>query len=169
MNANFYILDWNRLVGILLPTSLRGAKMISWLNALFSPVKTLHSQFLIFKSETIYKIEHTPQVYSIEKVLNDEFDPDLKRIFIEDGEYFEQLYVFSPQEQQPIYVFEQSENQPVYVYAQNDPEATSVDFNVVLPLTFQNAFAVDTNERNKLEALINFYRLPDKTYKIIFE
>lgn len=169
MHPNFYLLDWNRLVALLLPTSLRGPKMLAWLNALVSPVKTLHAQFLVFRRESIYKIEHTPQVYSLEKVLNDEFDRILRRIYIEDGDYFEQLYLFSPPEQQPIYVFEQSEDQPVYVYAPNDPDATSVDFNVVLPQVFQATFASGANNRNRIEALINFYRLPDKTYKIIFE
>lgn len=169
MNNNLYNINWNIFTTILLPTFLRGARMVAWLKCLVSPIQLLHQYFLEFRLDAIYKVEHTPQVYSMELVLNEEFDPVEKRIYITDGEYFEQLYLFSPQEQQPIYVFEQSESQPVYVYAQNDPEATSVDFNVVLPLTFQNAFLVGTNERNKLEALINFYRLPDKTYKIIFE
>lgn len=169
MNANFYHINWNRLTVLLLPMLLRGARMRAWLYSLVAPIKALHEKFLVFKAESIYKIEHTPQKYSMEKVLNEEFDPDLVRIYIEDGEYFEQLYVFSQEEDQPIFVFDQSEYQPVFVYAQDDPEATSVDFNVVLPLVFENDFNIGSNARNKLEALINFYRLPDKTYKIIFE
>lgn len=169
MNANFYHINWSRLTVLLLPMLLRGARMRAWLYSLVVPIKALHAKFLELRLDLIYKIKHTPQVYSIEKVLNEEFDPDLSRIYIEDGEYFGQLYFFSPEEDDPVYFFDESENEPVYIYAQNDPEAVSVDFNVVLPIEFQNDFAIGTNERNKLEALVNFYRLPDKTFKIIFE
>lgn len=169
MNANFYHINWSRLTVLHVPMLLRRPRMRSWLYSLVVPIKALHDKFLALRLDLIYKIEHTPQVYSMEKVLNEEFDAVLKRIYIEDGEYFEQLYVFSPEEELPIYIFDEAENQPVYFYGENDPESVSVDFNVVLPIEFQTDFAIGTNERNKLEALVNFYRLPDKTYKIIFE
>lgn len=163
-----YNINWNSIVALLLPTFLRGERMVAWLNSLLHPVQELHGLFLAFRLDSIYKVEHTPQVYSIEKVLNEAFDPLERRIYIEDGVYSEQLFIFSPPEQLPVHVFDPAEEQAVYVFAPNDSANVSVDFVVHLPVVFQPLFVIGSNIRNRLESLINYYRLPDKTYQIIF-
>jgi|GEM_PF-195368 hypothetical protein len=168
MSGNIYNINWNSLTALLLPTFLRGPKMLAWLNSLVYPIQLLHAQFLEYRLDAIYRIEHTPQVYAIEKVLNEEFDDVLHRIYIEDGEYTEQLYFFTPDEELPVYIFGPNENNPVYFFGENDAANTSVDFIVHLPLSYQGFFEIGSNNRNKLDSLINYYRLPDKTYQIIY-
>jgi len=164
-----YNINWNSIMALLLPTFLRGERMLAWLNSLVVPVKELHGRFLAYRLQSIYRVEHTPQVYSMEKVLNERFDPLENRIYITDGEYSEQLYLFSPLEDQPIYLYAPEEDNPVYVYADNDPQNASVDFIVHLPLEFVLLFMPGSNNRNELLSLIDYYRLPDKTYTLIFE
>lgn len=168
MNGNQYQINWFNIMPLLLPTFLRGSRMVAWLNSLVKPVRELHTQFLAFRLDGIYKVEHTPQVYSMEKMLNEAFDPLEERIYITDGEYSEQLYVFSPEEEQPIYVFTIPEDQPVYVFAENDEANANTDFIVHLPLEFQSQFQQGSSLRIRLESLVNYYRLPDKTYQITF-
>lgn len=167
MNRIYHI-NWDAIIALLLPTFLRGGIMIAWLNCLVKPIQQLHERFLVYRLDAIYRIEHTPQVFSMEKVLNEAFDPLNERIYIEDGEYRSQLYLFGEDEEQPIYLFVSNENQPVYIFGANDLSNSSVDFVVYLPLSFQSLFSPGMQNRIKLDSLINYYRLPDKTYQVKF-
>ena len=96
-----YIIDYNKLVVWLLPTFLRKVKLFTWLQVLIAPIKELYSDFLKFRKRVNYKLSHNSQVCYLQKVLNDVFDTELKRIYIENGIFLQALYVYTPEEQLP--------------------------------------------------------------------
>ena len=77
-----YEIDYQRLPGILIPVALRKPRMLAWLQSLTRPWLDLHGLFRAYRERALYKIEHTPQVFSMEKVLNDAFDRAQRRIYI---------------------------------------------------------------------------------------
>jgi hypothetical protein len=158
--TNIYNLSLPRLVTLMLPISLRKQKMVSWLFTLIAPYKELLSWFKIFRKDSSYKILHTPQVYSMENVLNDAFDVQLRRIYIADGLYKSAVYFYEPDEDKPIHFFEITP--AVYFYEPEELQKLDVDFVVVLPL----AMPLSESDMIRLKSLIDFYRLPDKTYTI---
>lgn len=158
--TNIYNVSLPRLVVHLLPIPLRKQGMASWLFTLTAPYKELLAWFKIFRRDSSYKILHTPQVYSMENVLNDAFDRQLRRIYIVDGLYKSAVYFYEPEENKLVHFFEIAP--PVYFYEPEELEKLDVDFVVVLPQGMQLSEA----ETIRLKSLVDFYRLPDKTYTI---
>ena len=158
--TNIYNISLPRFVTLTIQILLRKPKMLSWFFSLTAPYKELLTWFKIFRNDSSYKILHTPQVYSMENVLNDKFDPSLRRIYIVDGLYKSAVYFYEPEENKPVHFFEI--DPPVYFYEPGELEHLDVDFVVVLPLGMNLTDA----EMIRLKALIDFYRLPDKTYTI---
>lgn len=158
--SNVYNIDFNRLVVHFLPMELRQSKMIAWLRCLMKPVANLHTQFVNYRRGAIYKIDHTPQVFSLENVLNDAFDVQLRRIYIDDGAYRDGVYFYNPEEQKPVPFYDPIENAPVHFYAGSQLQSLDMDFVVTVPFSLTEAQEI------RMRSLIDFYRLPDKTYKI---
>lgn len=79
------MIDFDKVVALLLPISLRQSKTIAWLNALTTPLKEVYNTFLSFKEDAIEKLSYNGQVIYLKKLLNDRFDPDVRTISIEDG------------------------------------------------------------------------------------
>jgi len=161
--TNIYNLSLARLVVLLLPLALRKQQTVSWLFALITPYKDLNTLFKIFRKDSLYKIQHTPQVYSMENVLNDAFDPQLRRIYITDGLYKSAVYFYEPDENKPVHFFEIEP--PVYFYEADELNHLDVDFVVVLP----SEMSLTEAEIFRLKSLVDYYRLPDKTYTIRYE
>lgn len=82
---NNYEIDFPYLIEDLLHPLLRKPIMQAWLEALFVPLENLHSEFLDFVEAKRYEMDFTGQVISIERLLNNEFDNGLRRIYISDG------------------------------------------------------------------------------------
>lgn len=60
--------------------------------ALLWPLKELWDTYESWRDNTVYKVNLSQQVISIEGNLNNSFDADQKRIFIEDGNFDPMLY-----------------------------------------------------------------------------
>jgi hypothetical protein len=103
MYESIYNINFGRLVANILPIKRRTAIMIQWLLSLIEPIAQMHIQFIRFRVDANYKLEHTQQVFSIENVLNDAFDTTQRGIFIEDG-----VYTF------PVWFYDRAEDKPVF-------------------------------------------------------
>ena len=158
--TNIYNISLPRFVTLLIPLHLRKIELVSWLFALIAPYKELSAWFKIFRRDTSYTILHTPQVYSMENVLNDAFDPNERRIYIQDGLYKSAVYFYEPEENKPVHFFEIEP--AVHFYEPEELEKLDVDFVVVLPMGMNLPEA----ELIRLNSLVDFYRLPDKTYTV---
>ncbi|MCH4824310.1 hypothetical protein ML462_14130 [Gramella lutea] len=161
--SKVYDIKFNDLVIHFLPFPLRKIKMIAWLRSLVKPISNLHTQFINYRRAAIYKIEHTPQVFSLEIVLNDTFDIQQRRIYISDGAYRDGIYFYNPEEQKPVYFYDPIENAPVHFFDGAELFSLDTDFVVVVPFELNDAQEI------RMRSLIDFYRLPDKTYNISIE
>jgi len=92
--ANNYTWDFTKLVTYLLPSFLRTDKHIGWLKSLCTPTNTKHTEFVTFTEEKLYEQNFTGQVISLERLLNDQFDDTLRRIYITDGNR-EEVFIFN--------------------------------------------------------------------------
>ena len=165
MNFNrIYNVDFNRLVLLLTPVFWRKRKFIDFLSALIAPVINLKFDFDIFRRQSIYKVVHNGQVGLLEKVLNDAFDVEQRRIYIIDSVDVDPLYIYTNPEARPVYIGTQ------YVYDNSSFNDADFDFLVIVPISLKPSAPLDiTNFENKMKALVNYYKLASKRYKIVYE
>ena len=163
MKSEVYDINFNRLVVHFLPIAHRNLVFIAWLRALVKPLVNLHTNFLNYRRDSLYKIQHTPQVFSLENVLNDAFDIQLRRIKIGDGAYRDGVYFYNPEENKPVPFYDPEENKPVYFFDGSQLLSLDTDFVVSVP------FELNEAQEIRMKSLIDFYRLPDKTYRISYE
>ncbi|UGU15223.1 hypothetical protein LS482_16240 [Sinomicrobium kalidii] len=138
---------------LLLLIPLRKPRMVAWLQSLLQPVSTLHYEWKQNRERNLYRLRHNGQVCYLRKALNDEFDPELRRIEIADGSRFRRNYIYTQAEQQPRYLG------TMYLRPSSDYEDTGVDFIVLVPA----GLIYDPYD---MRALVDFYKLASKRYRI---
>jgi len=128
--------------------------MLAWMDALIAPIVWLHTQFMTFRNNTLYYLNHSSQVVYLEAVLNDRWDVALRRIRVVDGPDIDPLYLYTRLENKPNYIYARIETIPRYIYTGAET-INGPDFLVEVP-------AIITFDLNEMKALINKYRLPSK-------
>lgn len=149
----WYNIDINKLVALLMPTFLREEKHLAWLRVLHYPLRGLLDRFTFNRNENLYNLWHNGQVCYLRKVLNDRFDVSERRIEITDGNRFTRQYIYTDGEQRSKYLG------IMYLRDDADYADTGVDFLVLVPSTVKFG-------EYEIEALIDFYKLASKRYKI---
>lgn len=152
----WYKVDFDKLILLLLPTFLRKPVLYGYIRAMIDPIADLHYKWsLTVRDQNIKKLEYNCQRCYLRGALNDDFDNDERRITISDTQNLEQDYIYTQAENLDVYLgtmfLEQDFN-----YA-----GTVVDYIVNVPAAFLDA------KINKITALIEFYNLAGKQYKII--
>ncbi|MHA3046009.1 hypothetical protein JSO59_001370 [Riemerella anatipestifer] len=170
--SQIYNTDIEKLAVLLTPTFLRKERFMAWLRCLLSPIKPIQERFLFERAEDLYKLEHTAQVCSIEKVLNDRFDVSERRIRIVDVDRKEPFYIFSEAERTPKFI-NPAPNTNIYLYSEGVSKKGGVDFLIEIPLEVWNneKTEVDFGEYRfyAIEAVVDYYKLASKKYKIILK
>lgn len=156
---NFFRVDFPRLAFLLLPSALRKPLIKSFVSAFCEPVKLLYQSFAERREANIYRLNITPQVCFLERALNDRFDPSRRGIFIADGQYMRQLYIYRTDENFPLYIHHRNDERPKYLYLRDDIQQSNGDFIVYVPSRVQ----FDIYE---MRALLDLYKLATKTYTI---
>ena len=152
----WYKISFDKLVVQLLPTFLRKPRMIAFISLFSTELTKLHNNWLIKKTQDETWLNHNSQVCFLRKILNDEFDDLERRIKITDGQLYERKYIYTLGEKKPKYLGK------LFIRQTADYADTGIDFFVVVP----NDINIEQN-KYKLEALINRYKLASKRYKII--
>lgn len=153
----WFKISFDKLVIQLLPTFLRKPRMIAFIT-LFSKVLTdLHNAWLVKKTADETWLNHNSQVCYLRKVLNDEFDDLQRRIRITDGQLYERKYIYTLGEKKPVYLGK------LFIRQTVDYADTGIDFFVVVSTEITNM----EQNKFKLEAWVNRYKLASKRYKII--
>ncbi len=168
----YFDVNFNGMIPRLLPLRLRGLILVAWLRCLTAPVRYVYGLFSANRSANVYLLTHNSQVFSIQTVLNDTFDYELRRIVLVDIYSDYTLYLAKDSEigytsyQAPAYLAQEAEygatdyDAPVYLYTDEEIAAAVYDFIVRIPssLVYDNA---------RLTALVNRYRLPTKNNWIV--
>lgn len=164
-----YSIDFRRFAFLLTPIMFRKKKMIDWLEVLLQPLSELNRLFIKFRNDSVYKVVHNGQVFSLEQVLNDSFDFYDRRIYILDRDYTDFLYIYPAEDDKPIYIYEESENRSVYVYDESAYESPGYEFIVHMPLDSKpSTEEALKNIETQIKALVNYYKLVSKRYTIIW-
>lgn len=148
-----YNLNIDKLLVLLTPTFLRKPKLVAWLRMLATPLHKLLYTFQQARTADLYNLAHNSQICYLRKVLNDEFDPQLRRIKIEDGHRNARRYIYQRNVNRPLYLGK------VFLYQRGAYIDGGVDFVVVLPQGLEY-------DRYKLDAYVNFYKLAGKRWTI---
>lgn len=152
----WFNVNWSRLSILLLPTFLRSDRMKAWLYLNIRQIENVHYSWRNYRASNIYKLAHNSQICYLRGALNDRFDNVLRRIRIDDGNSFRRNYIYTDAEEKPKFLG------TIYIYDDADYADTGVDFIVVLPLGLSyNIY--------EMKALIDFYRMASKRYKITIE
>lgn len=145
-------LNIDKLVVLLLPISWRQPRMIAFLRSLAAPVKRLLYDFQQHRLRNIYRINHNWQKCYLEAALNDEFDPQLRRITIDEGEQHTPNYIYTSGEQQPSFLGT--------IYLRMAAEY-GADHDFIVNMNFANG------QLDDVRAFVNFYKLFGTRFKII--
>lgn len=150
----WFNVNWKKLAILLTPTFLRSSLMKAWLELMMEGINSIHYAWLQMRHSNIYTLAHNSQVCYLKAALNDRFDNTLRRIRIIDGNKYKRKYIYTDAEQQPRYLG------TLYIHGDEDYEDTGVDFIVTVPagLVYSSA---------EMKAVIDFYKLASKRYKII--
>ncbi|MBB6499108.1 hypothetical protein [Pedobacter cryoconitis] len=151
----WYKIDFKKLAVLLLPTFLRKNLITGYIQALVTPISMLYQLWYIKREDNLYKLDHNGQVCYLRKVLNDLFDAELRRIFIDDGNRFKRTYLYTMAENQPHYLGS------LYLQPSTSFADTGTDFKVMIP----SELNTQTNHY-QLIALVDFYKLASKRYTI---
>ena len=151
-----YNIDYNKLILWLVPDFLRKGRQFAWLKTLASPVKRLWELFIKQRAENLYKLNHGPEVWSLQKALNDRFDSEKRRIYITDGYTKDRLFIYSKVEDKPKSLG------TLHLHNRGDYSDTGVDFIVWVP----NTVPLTSSNNYELRSLVDFYKLASKRYTI---
>lgn len=153
------MIDFHKILRLILPLSKRKVKIDSWLYIILQPITYLNNLFYQFKEVTNYKLKFNGQVIYLEHYLNDLYDPSQRRIYIEDTSNTDPNYIFNRVELLPaLILYNQSENTPVY-FLNNNEYTEQIDFIVKIPS------GININS-DLLRLEIDYYKQAGKKYKI---
>lgn len=166
---NVYSNDWNHFVISNLPFEERKPKTIKWLNVVLKPIVRLHIEFLAFRNQALYKVNHNSQICYLQAVLNDSFDNIARRIVIKNAVLKEPLWFYEPEENKPVKFHEESDNKPVYFREEWELLGDGADFTVLVPIDLKPNTTQDENAfLIKMKAQLDYYKLFVKNYIILW-
>lgn len=157
-----YNIDFIKLILWLVPVELQQPILTAYVRCLIIPVMSLYAIFMERRAQDYYNLNHNSQVCYMRKALNDRFDPDERRIVITNGFRFARTYFFTRVELRPVYVKTRTEAEPLYIRERSEYADTGVDFLVRVPAELLEL-------SYEIKALIDYYRLGSKRFKVIFE
>lgn len=159
MPYNSYDINFYKLAVWLTPHEYRKEKFLIILKALVYPLIFVHNVFLKYRKAKLYQLMITPQVCYLERLLNDRYDSELRRIKIDDGIFHLPIYIYQEDEIKPVYLFTEDENKPVYLYTDGEAGEVLDDFVVLVPVDI-------IFDMNEMKSLLNIYKLAGTKYTI---
>jgi hypothetical protein len=160
-----YWFDKAKLIKRLTPPRWRTKFNLSWYESLLTGIDYSLDEFNSTKDNANRLLSYNGQTCYLELMLNDFFDPTLRRIKIE-HEDSDAVYLYKESEgQAPYYLYRESETGITQTYLYNEDEASTLlsnfDFRVVAPISLSIS-------ANQMRANIDKYKLAGCIYTITF-
>jgi len=156
-----YLINWEKLVKLLLPTFLRKPVLIAFLNAFTKPIERMHTEFLEQKAEWQYRLSHNGQVFSLEKVLNDAFDNDERRIYITSVDFQDDIYIGNRDNIDQVYISAPPDDDTTTYIGSAPNYMEQADFIVHVPADILAANEI------LIRNTIDLYKIAGKTYILV--
>lgn len=155
-----------RLALLALPTWLRRPLVGVLIYAGVFPLVRLTHELRKYRSSTRYRLRHNGQVCKLRGVLNDEFDPEQRRIVIEDQNNLDGLETSTiwQREVERWIMVPQRDCNPVRINREGFGGANGYDFWVIIPAELK-----DSETETRLRAVVNMYKLASKRYAINYK
>ncbi len=151
----WYKVDFDKLILLLLPTFLRKAKIFGYLKALITPISGLHYLWSNMRKDNLKKLSYNSSKCYLRGALNDNYDPEQRRITITNTVNKTNDYIYTQAENIPVYLG------TMWLEPEFNYEGSTVDFLVNVPQEIMNL------KINEIVATIEFYVLAGKSYQII--
>lgn len=154
-----------RLALLVLPTWLRRPLVGALIYAGVTPLGRLAQELRKYRSTTRYRLRHDGQVCNLRGVLNDEFDPEIRRITVEDRDSatpIEASIIYRREVARWVMVPCQGSG-AVIIHREGFSGTSGYDFWVNVPDELRSA-GIET----RMRAIINTYKLASKRYTITY-
>lgn len=165
-NDNIFNVHIKRLALLTLPTWLRRPLCAALIYAGVTPLGRALNDLRSFRSATSYRLGHNGQVCRLRGVLNDEFDPKLRRITVDDGESVGRVSareVWMREEGRWLMVPDRAEGS-LRLHRRGFGMTGGYDFWVSVPADLR-----DERTETRLRAMVNMYKLASKRYAVIYK
>ena len=159
----WYEIDWFKYAASMLPSKWRDSTTVAFVKVFIKQLNDVYYSWYNWRSDNLYKLEHTGQVCSLRGSLNDKFDTIDRRIYIGDGQQKQTTYVYTEAEAQEVFTNTESEGKDgtLFIYTEAETADTGLDFIVYVPFDILN------REIYAIKAHIEFYKAGGKRYAII--
>ncbi|SFB79870.1 hypothetical protein SAMN05421780_101531 [Flexibacter flexilis DSM 6793] len=149
-------IDFNKLAQDLLPSILRKSKRLAMLGVMLSPLATMYATWLVFLANAQKQALYNGQTIVLESILNDVFDPMLRRITLNNIAN-EIEPVFFPKNElagEPVYIDKDTEPMYIGLYA-DYLNATGLE--VIVPIELNgNELAIKSQLNRYLIASVKY-------------
>jgi hypothetical protein len=150
-SINFQKTAWNYI-----PVVFRQLALVQLVYSVLRPLTNVHYSWRLYRESNMYKLSHNGQKCYLEKALNDSFDQELRRIYIDgSGGSATKTYIYTSAEDRPKYLGK------IFLRQRLEFADSGADFTVHVPST------IVSTQNYQLRALIDFYKLGGKRYLII--
>lgn len=144
---------------MLLPVWCRQSLNVQFIYASTRGLRDVYDWLINLRQQKSYELQFTGQIIYLEHVLNDQFDPIYRQIYIEDAADVEYLYIYNQIEaEQQTYLYNNTEPFNGIYLDTNQEQQSSNQFIVNIPNTGIN--------QDQLKKWINKYKLAGKNYTI---
>ena len=152
--------DFKRLAVILLPVRLRRRVISAFMSVLSLPFSFIKRALKEFADQKTEELKITGQTCKLQKLLNDTFDTEQRRIRLVDSMQIElpMVYVFPRGADNVLFVG--GKDNPVLIQTRDSNTAVPTDFYVIVPKQ------LGLFENVRLKALVNTYKLAAKRWRI---
>jgi len=184
ISENTYRIDYKRLVMLLLPTFLRQGVLVGLVYSCVYPLDKLLNRLIRMRSDNVVVINRNGQVCHLRGLLNDELDPDERRIRIVDGDPSDCRYLYREdtfnsvdagvplmagqadtssvdEYGNTLFVFNEGNTGITLVDSSGAIGSSGYDFVVQVPMSLRGVL-----DQSRIIALTNYFKLASKRYKI---
>ena len=158
-----YKVNIKRLALLTLPTWLRKPLVGALIYAGVAPLARLLQNLRSYRATTSYRLSHNGQVCKLRAVLNDEFDPELRRITIEDiqSDTTKEADVIYQRDVGRWIILHPRSKGSVITHRRGFSGTSGYDFWANVPSELKNE-----QTTIRMKALINTYKLASKRFII---
>ncbi len=147
-----------KVAQLLLLPRLRSLSMTALLRTCAVPIERVRKELLRKRQDVDYWWGISPQRCYLEKALNDTFDNEQRRIYLENNQGVDAILLHTAAAQKPIII---KKDNALVIHTKANYGGTSVDFSVKL-----NGVKLNASEYQHLRYIVSHKCLPDKHFKI---
>lgn len=164
MSNGIYDVDMRRLCRLLLPTRWRKGLMVALADSLTVPTAIVLTELQALRDESEERMLQTGQVCRLRSLLNKRYDPEERRITVEDAQSAKDNRIYRREMYKPIRLMSRRVGSAMMLECRQDVEMGNYDFWVVLP----DALRGVVDERQLL-GIVREYKIASKRVTIKYK